>query len=136
MRVVNYLGFTVGERCIKTNDKAVEPAIRKYPKPKTPKQVRRRITIGNFSILSSSLHELTMKNKMFEMMHDARDALDKIQIALTTGPILIHSNYSKPFIVQCDVFTSGIGAILCQADNEVERAIYYVSHELRELHRI
>lgn len=90
----------------------------------------------NFFILTSPVNELTNKYKKFEMTQDAREAFDKIKAILTTAPILIHLNYNKPFIVQCDASPSGIGVVLCQADDDgVERPIYYFSHKLNKAQR-
>ena len=143
MREVNYLGYIVGEGGIRTNDEKVA-SIRKYPEPKTVRQVRRflgmanyyRKFVKNYSALASPLHDLTKKGRKFEMTLAARNAMEQIKLALTTAPVLIHPDYSKPFLVQCDASVSGIGAVLCQLDKDgEERPIFYYSHKLNKAQR-
>jgi len=56
--------------------------------------------------------------------------------ALTTAPLLVHPNYEKPFIVQCDASINGVGALLAQCDeNGIERPIAYMSKKLNRSQR-
>lgn len=71
-----------------------------------------------------------------EEAQTAQDAFDSIKEKLTAAPLLIHPNYAKPFIVQCDASQCGVGALLAQADeNGDERPISYMSHKLNKAQR-
>lgn len=143
MKQVNYLGFLIGNGVIQTTDEKVS-AIKSFSIPKTPKEVRRFLGLANyyrkfvkdFSTLSAPLSDLLKKNKKFEMTDSALKSLEQLKEALCSAPVLVHPNYSKPFIVQCDASSTGIGAVLCQLDDEgVERPIYYHSQKLNKAQR-
>jgi hypothetical protein len=52
--------------------------------------------------------------------------MDEIKERLITAPVLAHPDYEKPFLVQTDASTTGLGVILAQRDNEKrERPIVY-----------
>lgn len=55
---------------------------------------------------------------------------------LTSAPLLVHPDYEKPFILQCDASTYGIGAVLAQKDSEgIERPIAFMSQKLNKAQR-
>ena len=143
MKEVNYLGYIVGEGGLRTSDEKVQ-SIRNFSEPRTPKELRRflgmagyyRKFIPNFSDMASPLTNLYTKGTKFVFTDEARIAMENIKTALTTAPILIHPNYSKPFIIQCDASSYGIGAVLCQLDDcKTERPIFYFSKKLNKAQR-
>lgn len=90
----------------------------------------------DFSTLSSPLSDLLQKNKRFSMTNDALKPLDLLKESLCSAPVLVHPDYTKPFLIQCDASSTGIGAVLCQLDNEgSERPIYYYSKKLNKAQR-
>lgn len=140
MKEVNYLGFVVGGGSIRTSDERVE-AIRNFKIPQTVREVRQflgvanyyRKFVHNFSSLASPISDLIKKGKKFEMTEEALEAISNLKRSLTTAPVLVHPDYSRPFIVQCDASNSGIGAVLCQIDAEgFERPIYFYSRKLNK----
>lgn len=40
------------------------------------------------------------------MTDEALDAISKLKQALSSAPVLIHPDYTKPFLVQCDASSS------------------------------
>ena len=53
-----------------------------------------------------------LKNDSFLWTTAAEEAFKKLKITMTQAPILSLSDFSKPFIIECDAFGVGIGAIL------------------------
>lgn len=141
MKEVNYLGFIVGGGIIRTSDEKVE-AIRNFKIPRTVREVRQflgvanyyRKFVPNFSSLASPISDLIKKGKKFEMTEEAFEAISNLKHALTTAPVLVHPDYSKAFIVQCDASTSGIGAVLCQTDAQgFERPIFFFFKKIEQV---
>ena len=72
MRQVEYLGYIVGDGCVKTDPEKIK-AIKEYEAPKTVKQVRRflvmcgwyRRFISNYSALSTPISNLLKKSSKF-----------------------------------------------------------------------
>ncbi|KAK3553768.1 hypothetical protein QTP70_009183 [Hemibagrus guttatus] len=45
---------------------------------------------------------------------DEKKAFNKLKTVLTTAPLLVHPNPELPFIIEVDVLTTGVGAVLSQ----------------------
>ena len=143
MKEVNYLGHIVGNGVVRTNDEKVL-AISKYALPRTPKEVRcflgmsgfYRKFILNYADLAAPLNDLCRKGIKFVMTDVAKDAFENIKIALCSAPVLVHPDYNKPFVIQCDASKLGIGAVLCQVDdNGDERPLFFFSKKMNKAQR-
>lgn len=143
LREVKYLGFIVGDGCIRVDPDKVA-AIKNYPQPTTVKQLRRflgmagwyRRFIANHAAISAPLTDLLQKNKKFLWIPEAQASFDAVKDRLTSAPILTHPDFTKPFVVQCDACTSGIGGVLFQLDDaQQERPIAFISHKLTPAQR-
>jgi len=55
--------------------------------------------------------------------------------ALVKTPILISKNFTKPFVLDVDWSTKGVGAILSQWVSKNEQIIAYASKGLTHVHR-
>ncbi|KAH8240461.1 hypothetical protein KR032_000093, partial [Drosophila birchii] len=67
---------------------------------------------------------------------NAEAAFLEIKSRLCSAPLLIHPNYTKAFIVQCDASLHGVGAVLSQCDESgSERPIAYMSKKLNKAQR-
>ena len=91
--------------------------------------------INNFAYKLSSLHQLTHDSSLFIWETHHQQAFDEIKSLLTSAPILSHPDFNYPFIVQTDACDIGIGGILCQRINNLERAICYISRTLQPAER-
>lgn len=119
-------------------------SIRDFPIPKTIRQLHRFIgmagwyyrSIKDYSTLTFPLTELLSKAKAFRWSTEAQKAFDLVKERLTTAPVLIHPDYNKTFILQCDASMVGIGEVLAQEDDSgSERPIAFISHNLNKSQR-
>lgn len=140
---VKYLGYVVGKGTLEA-DKEKVSAIVDYPVPKTIRQLRRflgmtgwyRRFIHNYADVTHPLTDLLSSKRKFCWNQEAQKSFDLLKEKLTTAPLLVHPNYSKPFILQCDASTYGVGAVLAQEDDEgIERPISFMSQKLNKAQR-
>ena len=140
-REIKYLGYRVGNGSLKTDPDKVD-AIRNFPLPKSPKQVRRfigmanwyRQFIHNFSELSAPITDCLRKSKTpFALTREAEEAFKLLKEALCSAPVLSEPDFSREFIIQCDASRVGVGGVLYQVDdNGKERPISFVSQKLNK----
>lgn len=140
---VSYLGYIVGNGTLSTDPNKVK-AIIDFPVPRTVKQVRSflgmtgwyRRFVANYADVSAPITSLLQKNKTFTWTTEAEEAFKVLKTALTTAPILTHPDFTKPFVIQCDASSSGVGSVLYQigGDNE-EHPIAYFSKKLNSAQR-
>lgn len=138
MKQVKYLGYIVGDGCVKTDPDKVR-AIVEYVVPKNVQQIRRflgmcgwyRRFIANFSDISSPISNLLKKSDRFVWTDEAQDAFCKLKQCLISALVLANPDFSKPFVLQCDASQSGVACVLYQIgeDNE-EHPIAYMSQKL------
>ena len=61
---------------------------------------------------------------------ECQEAFDKLKELCTTTPILAYANFGKPFKLYTDVSVLGLGAVIYQVQNGVEKVISYASWSL------
>ena len=95
--------------------------------------------ILNFSAIAKPLIRLTKKFAKFDWSNKCQAAFDFLTDSLTTVPVLVYPDTSKPHILYTNASDDCIGACLCQEQdiqgemrsNELnEKPIYYLSHKL------
>lgn len=142
MKEIQYLGFIVGNGCLKTDPDKVK-AIREFPIPKTVKQIRSFLGmagwyqrfIANYAAIVAPITDLIGK-KQFRWTEEAQMAFDKLKLCLTTSPVLSHPDFKRPFVIQCDASALGVGSVLFQvADDGQERPVAFMSRKLNSAQR-
>lgn len=140
MKEIRYLGFIVGERGLRVDPEKVA-AINNFPSPSSVRQARRLLGMAgwyhrfmaNFAEVAAPIFNVLKKGVKFSWNEEAEEAFNKIKTLLTTSPVLITPNYSKPFYIRCDASTEGVGGVLFQKSEEGdEHPIAYVSKKLNE----
>lgn len=143
MREIRYLGYIVGNGCLKTDPDKVR-AIKEFPVPATVRQVRRflgitgwyRRFIANYSGLAAPLTDLTAGRGKFCWTNEAQEAFRKLKDCITTAPVLANPDFTRKFIIQCDASGTGVGSVLYQVHADgLEHPIAFWSKKLNAAQR-
>lgn len=138
-REVAYLGHVITEEGVKPNPGKVE-AVTKFPTPKCPKDIKSflglvsyyRRFIPNFSKIAKPLTQLLKKDVQFLWENQQQVAFDELKYKLTSAPVLIYPDFSKPFTLTCDASNYAIGSVLSQGPKGQERPIAFASRTLNK----
>ncbi|KAK1551492.1 hypothetical protein QYE76_016849, partial [Lolium multiflorum] len=119
---------------------AVDPAkiktVAEWKAPTTQTEVRaflglagyyRRFVEG-FSSIARPMTQLLKKDKRFEWTDKCEESFQQLKLRLTTAPILIMPDITKPFDVYCDASKIGLGCVLMQEG----KVISYLSRQLKQ----
>ncbi|CAB0031905.1 unnamed protein product [Trichogramma brassicae] len=87
--------------------------------------------IQDFSKIAKPLHDLTKKGTNFNWSSECENSFQTLKKCLTSAPILIFPDFSKPFILTTDASDLAIGAVLSQEEG-FEHPIGYLSRVLNK----
>ena len=151
---VKYLGHVVSENGVQTDPDKIN-ALASWPEPNNVKELRSfhgftgyyRRFIRDYSKIVKPLNDLLVghcthkspdqkkKKKKVSVPWQWGDAqqiaFNTIKDKLSSPPILAYADFSKPFILHTDASTEGLGAVLYQEQDGLERVIAYASRGLR-----
>ena len=153
---VPYLGFEISSEGIRCSKEKIQ-AVNDWPVPKTVKQVKQflglcsyyRKFIDKFAHIASPLHELTKGhkkslNRKLTFHNDAESgvgqlwtsnhntAFNTLKQRLTTHPVLLFPDFSRPFTVIPDASGYAIGGVLCQDHGHGLQPVAYESRVLNK----
>ncbi|KAK3520635.1 hypothetical protein QTP70_029419 [Hemibagrus guttatus] len=126
---VQFLGYNIDSSGIRM-DKGKVAAIRDWPTLTTVKELQRflgfanfyRWFIQNYSSIANPLTSLLRdKPKSLSWTSSAEEAFNTLKEAFTTAPLLVHPDPNRPFIVEVDASTTGVGAVLSQQQGNPSR---------------
>ena len=133
---VSFLGHVVGKNGIECDSEKIA-TVMNWPMPEAVDDVRSFLGLANyykrfiknFSTIAKPLTALTGKGKQFHWDDSCRASFHALKVALTSAPILAYPspNPINLFILDTDVSEFGIGAVLSQVQDGVERVISYAS---------
>ena len=153
---VNYLGHVVSQEGVKTDPEKIE-ALASWPEPHNIKTLRSflgftgyyRRFIKDYAKIVKPLNDLLVghstyyeesangkrkkKRKVAPWIWEEsqRIAFQTLKEKLSSPPVLAYADFSKPFILHTDASLEGLGAVLYQEQDGVERVIAYASRGLR-----
>ena len=142
---VSYLGHVASEEGVETVRKKTE-ALKSWPIPKNVKDVRAflgftgyyRRFIKNFASIARPLNDLLVghctngtkkgrkskiKSAPFVWEERQQDAFDSLIEKLTSPPILAYADYLLSFKLHTNASCTGLGAILYQNQDGVDRVV-------------
>ena len=101
-------------------------AVREFPVPANVTQLRSflglasyyRRFIEGYATIAKPLHSLTGKNVPFSWTQQCQEAFMELKERLTTSPVLVFPDYTRPFILETDASGVGLGAVLAQKQEE------------------
>jgi RNase H-like domain found in reverse transcriptase/Reverse transcriptase (RNA-dependent DNA polymerase)/Integrase zinc binding domain/Integrase core domain/Zinc knuckle/Aspartyl protease len=134
---INFLGHVVSSGTVEP-DPAKTAAIREWPIPQDQHSLQVALGLFNyyrkfvpaFSSIADPLNRLLRKNQRWEWTEEHQKSFDAIKLFLTSSPVLALPDFSKQFTVHCDASATGIGAVLTQVFDGIDRVICYASKAL------
>ena len=150
MSEVTYLGHVVSEEGIKTDPDKIK-ALKIWPTPKSIKDVRKFLGFAGyygrfckgFSAIVRPLNDLFVaqstkkptKKTVFKWEEPQQTAFKTIIDRLSNPPILGYADYRMPFKLHTDASGNGLGAVLYQHQDGLDRVIAYASRSLKPAER-
>jgi len=133
-REINFLGHLVTGSGIKMQPEKIR-AIVDWPVPECKEDVHRfigtcswyRDFIHDFSTISEPLVRLLRKNFQFKWSCEQEDSFSLLKDRICNDVVLATIDYSYPIILKTDASNVGLGAVLCQIIDGVERVIAFGS---------
>ncbi|KAF7833267.1 Ty3/gypsy retrotransposon protein [Senna tora] len=117
---IEYLGHFVSAQGVEM-DPAKVRAVVEWPTPSTVKQLRGflglsgyyRRFIQSYASIAAPLTSLLKKDE-FQWSDDVTSAFSALKTAITTAPILVLPDFSKPFTIEMYALGMGVGVVLSQ----------------------
>ena len=137
-----YLGHVISSQGIRQDSKKTAK-LRDYPAPTDKRSVRAflglasyyRRFVKDFARIAAPLHELTKDNVAFEWTPQAAEAFTQLKDNLTANILLPFPDFTSPFIIDCDASDIGMGAVLSQLVQGMERPISLESRKFTDAER-
>ncbi|KAL0150908.1 hypothetical protein M9458_053827 [Cirrhinus mrigala] len=142
---ISFLGYIISADGVAMDEKKVN-AVLKWPRPNTLRELQRflgftnfyRRFIRHFSSVAAPLTAMVKKGaSRLAWSQPALQAFDDLRRRFTTAPILHHPDPEKPFIVEVDASSTGVGAVLSQRQGDPAKMFpcAYYSHKLSPAER-
>ena len=74
--------------------------------------------IKDYGLIAAPLTAF-LKKDSFRWSHRAKEAFDALKQAISSPLVLALPDFSKPFVVECDAFGFGLGAVLMQENKSL-----------------
>ncbi|KAI2663199.1 Transposon Tf2-6 polyprotein [Labeo rohita] len=142
---VSFLGYIISPEGVAMDDTKVN-AVRNWPRPKTLKELQRFLGFSNFyrrfirhfSTVAAPLTSMVKKGETrLSWSSDALQAFHELRQRFTSAPILRHPDPQRPFIVEVDASSTGVGAVLSQRQGQPSKTFpcAFYSHKLSPAER-
>ncbi|PKU79202.1 RNA-directed DNA polymerase [Dendrobium catenatum] len=123
---VSFLGFIISAGGVSMDPRKIT-AIKEWPIPRSLFDIRSfhglanfyRRFIKGFSIIMAPITDI-LKQSQFTWSEEQQRSFEAIKAALSTAPVLVLPDFDKPFTVDTDASTVGVGAVLSQDNKPVE----------------
>ena len=136
---LKYLGHIVSEEGILTDPEKIS-AIQELKAPTNVRELRRclgmaswyRRFVPDFAKIVEPLTSLLKKGKHFRWLDIQEIAFQELKKRLTEAPVLTCPDFNSRFFLQTDASDYGLGALLTQEIDGVEKVIAYASRHLNQ----
>jgi predicted aspartyl protease len=134
---VEFLGHVISAQGLEVQEGKIE-SVKTWPVPTNLHDVRsfvsfcsyyRRFILG-FADIASPLYHLTKKGVRFSWGPEQQQAFDTLKSCLISAPVLAMPMDNATFILDTDASDIGLGAVLSQVQDGVERPLAYSSRSL------
>lgn len=88
--------------------------------------------VPDFATISQPITALLKKGKHWKWGESQKNAFEALKKKLTEASILVCPDFSETFILQTDASDYGLGAVLTQVLDGMERVIAYASRHLNK----
>ncbi|MCW4250032.1 MAG: RNase H-like domain-containing protein [Candidatus Thiodiazotropha endolucinida] len=158
---VRYLGHVVSEKGVETDPDKIESLI-SWPQPNNVKELRSflgftgyyRRFIKDYARIVKPLNDLLIGHPTNKISDQSKKKKKKKSIApwqwgnaqqlafnslkdkLSSPPVLAYADFTKPFILHTDASCEGLGAVLYQEHDGIEKVIAYASRGLRNSEKL
>ena len=137
---IDFLGYHISSKGIAPTETLIKDMLA-VPEPKNKNELERflgmvgyyRQFIENMSQISEPLNRLRRKGQAYVWDEECAAAFLKLKECLSTSPVLIYLNWSKPFYLEGDASDVAVGSVLSQFDenSKILRPIGYASYSLK-----
>ncbi|KAK3514290.1 hypothetical protein QTP70_012912 [Hemibagrus guttatus] len=122
---VTFLGYVISRQGVEMDMDKVR-AVTEWPAPATIRELQRFLGFANFirnfsSVAAPLTSHLRGKLKRLACTDQARAAFQRLKDSFTMAPILCHPDPDRPFVVEVDASSSGLGAVLSQRHGDPGR---------------
>ena len=133
-----YLGHIMSQDGVR-KQQTKYAVIKNYPPPARVVELQRflglvnyhRRFIRNFATIAKPLYALLRKQNSFDWTTKCQEAFEKLKQVYLTDDILSYPDFAKPFIIESDASTAGLGGVLGQYDERnILKPIAFVSRSL------
>ena len=129
---MDFLGHVVGREGIHTDPVKIQ-RVKEWPQPSNLTDVNSFMGLAayyqrfitNFASVAEPLVNLRRKDVKWDWNSDCEGAFKALKAALCAAPVLAYPTRDDPFILDTDASNDGIGAVLSQKQNGVERVICF-----------
>ncbi|KAL0174051.1 hypothetical protein M9458_030019 [Cirrhinus mrigala] len=137
---ISFLGYVISPEGVSMDEQKVN-AVLNWPRPKTLKELQRFLGFSNFyrrfirhfSTVAAPLAAMVKRGtSRLTWSEPALQAFNDLRQRFTSAPVLHHPDPDKPFIVEVDASSTGVGAVLSQRQGESLKIFpcAYFSHKL------
>ncbi|CAI7814425.1 unnamed protein product, partial [Closterium sp. NIES-54] len=137
LKKVQFLGHMVGAEGVHVDPRKIE-AVKKWKVPENMKELQQFLGFTNYynrfvpqyAKIAAPLTDLLKKDTPFKWDTPHQQAMEQLQTALTTTPVLILPDPEKDYVVEADASDQAIGAVLMQDHGNGLQPIAYLSKKL------
>ena len=91
--------------------------------------------LPDFATIADPVTHLTKRGVTFVWSEEAQSAFEQIKALMVSAPILHGPFFDHPFVIQTDASDCGLGAVLIQTIDGVERVLYFARRTMTPAER-